>query len=281
MKDFHLYLVSDSTGETLNAVAKAVLVQFEELRPQEHLYALVRTKRQLDEVLNDIIERPGVVMFTLVHDELRDRLMETCRHLDVPCLPVLDPLIAALSSYFGAKSSGRPGRQHMMDAHYFSRIDAMSFTMAHDDGQLTEDLPHADIILLGVSRTSKTPTCIYLANRGLKTANIPLVPQCPLPAVLEGLKKPLIIGLTTSAERLVHIRLNRLRSLNQSPTTDYVDIESVRGEIANARRLFARHEWPVIDVTRRSIEETAAAVLNYYERRKKNLPQRKVSRPVK
>lgn len=267
MREFHLYLVSDATGETLNAVAKAVVTQFENTRSLEHVWSLVRGSPQLDEVLEAVAEKPGVVMFTLVEKELRDRLQKGCERLNVPCIPVLEPVIASLGKFLGAESSEQPGRQHVMNAEYFGRIDAMNFTMMHDDGQHTVDLPRADIVLVGVSRSSKTPTCIYLANRGYKVANIPVVPGCPLPPELEDLEEPLVVGLTANHERLVQIRHNRLRSLNQGAETDYVNPELVKKEIAFARRLFSANDWPVIDVTRRSIEETAAAILNLYSRR--------------
>ncbi len=267
MKEFHLHLVSDATGETLNSVARAAVTQFEGVKPIEHSWALVRSARHLDRVLDAIAEAPGVVMFTVVERNLREQLQAGCDRLGVPCIPVLDPVIASLSDYLGVESRGQPGRQHEMNTEYFGRIEAMRFTMAHDDGQLPEDLDKADIILVGVSRTSKTPTSIYLANRGYKVSNVPVVPGCPLPAELDGLKKPLVVGLTANAERLVQVRQNRLRSLNEATETDYVELESVRQELLTARRLFTERGWPVIDVTRRSIEETAAAILNlYFER---------------
>lgn len=268
MTRFHLHLVSDATGETLVSVAKAALVQFEDADPVQHLWALVRNKAQLHHVMEGIEDNPGLVMFTLVDHTMREILQEECRRLQVPCVPVLDPVLAALANYLGAESREQPGRQHAMDAEYFSRIDAMHFTMAHDDGQNTDDLDKADVILVGVSRTSKTPTCIYLANRGLKAANIPMVPGVQLPSNLEQLgERMLVVGLTASPDRLVQIRRNRLLSLKQEPETEYVDMDAVKAEITEARRLFSRLDWPVIDVTRRSIEETAAAIINLYARR--------------
>ena len=266
-KSFHVHLVSDATGETLNSIANAALVQFEGATADVHMWALVRSKGQIERILQAIKANPGIVLFTLVDRELRDVLQEGCRRLQIPCVAVLDPVFAALAAYLGAESRGLPGRQHTMDAHYFERIEAMHFTMAHDDGQSTGDLNQADVVLVGVSRTSKTPTCIYLANRGIKAANVPMVPDVPLPAELNSLTHPLVVGLTTSADRLVQVRRNRLLSLNQHSDTDYVDIEAVKSEVAAARRLFAKHGWPVIDVSRRSIEETAAAILNLHKRR--------------
>ena len=266
---FHLHLVSDATGETLNAVARAACAQYEDARAVEHVYALVRGPKQLERVLGEIETAPGIVMFTMVNDELRKRLESRCREMQVPCISVLDPAMQALGSYLGKEISHKPGSQHAMDAEYFGRIDALNYTMSHDDGQSAGDLDEADIILLGVSRTSKTPTCIYLANRGIKAANIPIVPGAPLPPDLETAIRPLIVGLTTSPDRLVQIRKNRLLSLHEKTDTAYVSPEAVSEEVAYARRLYARNGWPVIDVTRRSIEETAAAVLNLYSDRQR------------
>ncbi|MAB14177.1 pyruvate, water dikinase regulatory protein [Parvibaculum sp.] len=266
---FHLHLVSDATGETLNAVARAACAQYEDARPVEHVYALVRGPKQLERVLSEIETSPGIVMFTMVNDELRKRLEARCFEMQVPCISVLDPAMQALGSYLGKEISHKPGSQHAMDAEYFGRIDALNYTMSHDDGQSAGDLDDADIILLGVSRTSKTPTCIYLANRGIKAANVPIVPGAPLPPDLETASHPLVVGLTTSPDRLIQIRKNRLLSLHEKTDTDYVSPEAVSDEVAYARRLYARNGWPVIDVTRRSIEETAAAVLNLYSDRQR------------
>ncbi len=266
---FHLHLVSDATGETLNAVARAACAQYEDAQSIEHVYALVRGPKQLERVLGEIEAAPGMVMFTMVNDDLRQRLESRCNELQTPCISVLDPVMLALGAYLGKKSSHKPGLQHAMDAEYFDRIEALNYTMAHDDGQSSGDLDDADIILVGVSRTSKTPTCIYLANRGIKAANIPIVPGVILPADLETCTRPLIVGLTTSPDRLIQIRKNRLLSLHENTETSYVDHDTVEEEVAFARKLCARHGWPVIDVTRRSIEETAAAVLNLYSERQK------------
>jgi [pyruvate, water dikinase]-phosphate phosphotransferase / [pyruvate, water dikinase] kinase len=271
LKQFHLHLVSDATGETINSVARACVAQFDHVRPIEHFWNLVRTTRQLDMVIEGIKDNPGLVMFTLVDDGLRRQLQDVCRELQVPCIPVLEPLINALGAYLGLESQSQPGRQHMLDAQYFGRMDAMDFALAHDDGQGTWDLHEADVVLVGVSRTSKTPTCIYLANRGIKAANIPFVPNCPLPPELDQVTRPLIIGLTKDPDRLIQIRRNRLRLLNQNDDTDYVDPEVVRAELAEARRLYSRKRWPVIDVTRRSIEETAAEIMMLLARRQPGL----------
>ncbi len=263
---FHLHLVSDSTGETLNAVAKAACAQFEMGRPIEHFYPLVRNRKQLERAIAEIETAPGLVLHTMVNAELRQFLEVRCRELGQPSVAVLDPVMANLGAYLGVEESHRPGAQHDLDAKYFARIEALNYTMAHDDGQSAATLELADVVLVGVSRTSKTPTCIYLANRGIKAANIPIVAGIALPEELNRLKRPLVVGLIVAPDRLIHIRKNRLLSLQEETETSYVDLDSVRAEIAIARRLFAEKGWPVIDVTRRSIEETAAAVLALYSR---------------
>ncbi|MBJ6128020.1 pyruvate, phosphate dikinase/phosphoenolpyruvate synthase regulator [Microvirga splendida] len=268
---FHLHLVSDSTGETLITVARAVVAQYEGVAAIEHVYPLVRSTTQLERVLHEIETAPGIVLYTLVEQDLASRLEEVCRATGSPYLSVLEPVHALLSSYLGTHSTARPGAQHMLNAEYFKRIDAMNFTLLHDDGHLPHDLDDADVILVGVSRTSKTPTSIYLANRGLKTANIPLVPGVPPPAILETAKTALIVGLVATPERIVQIRQNRLLSLNADDDTSYVDREAVAEELAASRRLFARNGWPVIDVTRRSIEETAAAIIDLHRDRRQRL----------
>ena len=267
MKRFHLHLVSDATGETINSIARAAVSQFEDIEVIEHFWSLVRGQRQIDKVLAAIEANPGVVVYTLVDAGLRESLESGCRRLNVPAVPVLEPVIAALSNYLGIESHGQPGRQHVLDADYFDRIDAMHFVLSHDDGQSLHDLEAADVVLLGVSRTSKTPTCFYLANRSIKAANVPLVPGMPISPEVEGLKNPAVIGLTTTPERLIQVRRNRLRSMNHDQETDYVDLAMVREEVLAARRLFAKHQWPIIDVTRRSIEEVAAEIMQHMAHR--------------
>ena len=258
---FHLHLVSDSTGETIHSVARACLVQFDHVEPVEHAWPMARTKHAMEVVLDGIREKPGPVMFTLVDDGLRDQLRDGCRRLKVPCISVLDPVIAAFGKFLEAQPLHRIGGQHEMDAEYFQRIEAMDWAMAHDDGQRAEEYDLSDVILVGVSRTSKTPTCQYLANRGVKAANVPYVPGIPLPKVLDRLENALVIGLTYDPKRLVELRRARLALLQQDGETPYIDPEIVRAEIAEARRYFTERRWSVIDVTRRSIEETAAAVM--------------------
>jgi [pyruvate, water dikinase]-phosphate phosphotransferase / [pyruvate, water dikinase] kinase len=261
---FHLHLVSDSTGETLITVARAAAAQYEGISAIEHVYPLVRSTTQLERVIAEIETAPGIVLYTLVDQELSGRLEEACRNSGSPHLSVLSPVHSLLQSYLGAHSTARPGAQHMLNAEYFKRIDAMNFTLLHDDGQLPADIDEADVVLIGVSRTSKTPTAIYLANRGVKTANVPLIPGIPPPSALESARKPLVVGLVASPDRIVQIRQNRLLSMRADDDTAYVDRDAVAEEIAFSRRLCARNNWPMIDVTRRSIEETAAAILDLY-----------------
>ncbi len=270
---FHVHLVSDSTGETLNAMAKAVTARFDGVIPIEHIYALVRSDKQMERVLAEAASAPGVVLHTIVDRDLRAQLEEGCRALDMPQIGALDPLVGALSRYLGASLSTRVGAQHALDHDYFNRIGALDFAMAHDDGQGTaEQLEGADVVLVGVSRTSKTPTCIYLAHRGVRAANVPLVPGQEDGERLVGLKNPLVVGLTVSPDRLVQIRRNRLDGLNANHASAYVEPDAVRDETIKARRAFERRGWPTIDVTRRSVEETAAAVLNLLnERRSKKI----------
>jgi len=269
---FHLHLVSDSTGETLITVARAAAAQYTKVIPVEHVHPLVRTPKQLDRILVEIEEMPGIVLYTLLQGNLVDRLEQKCRDLGLPCLSVLGPVLHLFQSYLGAESTHKVGAQHTLNAEYFRRIDALNYTMMHDDGQQTDDLEEADVLLIGVSRTSKTPTSIYLANRGVKTANVPLVSGVPLPPDLERLQRPLVVGLYATPERIVQIRQNRLLGLKAYRDDDkYIDPQSVAEEVAVSRRLCAKHNWPSIDVSRRSIEETAAAVLALLAERRRHM----------
>jgi len=263
----HLHLLSDSTGETLEMIAKAALAQFDDAEVIRHFWPMVRSLQHLDRIVEDLAANPGLVLYTLVNADTRKRLEERCRGLGLPHVAPLDGVTVALENRLGEQAKGRPGRQHAMDDAYFARVDAIQFTIAHDDGIAWEDWEDADIVLAGVSRSSKTPTSIYLANRGYKVANIPLVMESPPPASLFELRHPMVVGLTTAPRRLVEIRRNRLLSLNERTETAYVDEERVEQEVAFARRMFADNGWPVIDVTRRSIEETAAAIIKLFGER--------------
>lgn len=267
MARLHLHLLSDSTGETLEMLAKAALAQFSDADVQRHFWPMVRSVQHLERIVDDFRANPGLVLYTLSNEAARDRLEECCRQLGLPHVAVMDPIVAALEEQLGQEARGRPGGKNKMDEAYFARVDAIQFTIAHDDGISWEEWEEADIVLAGVSRTSKTPTSIYLANRGYKVANIPLVVESPPPPSLFSLKRPMIVGLTTAPARLIQIRRNRLLSLNETTQTSYVDEERVTKEVAFARRMFADNGWPVIDVTRRSIEESAAAIINLYQTR--------------
>ncbi|WP_040566633.1 pyruvate, water dikinase regulatory protein [Magnetospirillum molischianum] len=267
MADLHLHLVSDATGETITSMARACLVQFESVHPVQHNWSLVRTQGQIERVIAGIQENPGLVLFTLVDRTVRLKLEDACRRRSIPCISVLDPVMAALSAFLGTTVNALPGRQYQLDAEYFRRIDAMQFTLAHDDGQLIELLEEADVVLVGVSRTSKTPTSMYIANRGLKCANYPLVPGVPIPHELEHAVNPLVVGLTKDPKSLSDIRRARLRLLNQTEEADYAQYERVKEEVQSARRLFTRLGWPVVDVTRKSIEEASATIIQLHDQR--------------
>jgi hypothetical protein len=268
---FHLHLVSDSTGETLITVARAVAAQYANVTPVEHVYPLVRSQKQLDRVLDEIEEAPGIVLFTLLEKDLVVRLEAKCKEINIPSLSIIGPVMQLFEAYLGAATTGRVGAQHVLNAEYFKRIDALNYTMMHDDGQHVEGLEDADVVLVGVSRTSKTPTSIYLANRGIRTANVPLVPGIPLPRQLESVTKPLVVSLHATPERLIQVRQNRLLSMGaESGNDEYIDRQAVADEVAFARRLSAKFNWAQLDVTRRSIEETAAAVLKLYTDRQRH-----------
>ena len=270
---FHLHLVSDSTGETLITVARAVAAQYANVTAVEHVYPLVRSQKQLDRVLSEIEEAPGIVLFTLLEKDLVGRLEAKCQEINSPSLSIIGPVMQLFQAYLGAATTGRVGAQHTLNAEYFKRIDALNYTMMHDDGQHTEGLEDADVVLVGVSRTSKTPTSIYLANRGVRTANVPLVPGIPLPQQLETLQKPLVVSLHATPERLIQVRQNRMLSMGSDNTgDDYIDRQSVTEEVTFARKLSAKYGWALLDVTRRSIEETAAAVMKLLADRQRQRP---------
>ncbi len=265
-----MHLISDATGETLLAVGRAAAAQYATVSSIEHVFPLIRNQKQLSHALSEVEANPGIVLYTLVDKDLATQLETRCRELGLPCLSILGPVLGLFQNYLGAETTPRVGGQHTLNADYFRRIDALNFTMLHDDGQHAEDLEQADVILVGVSRTSKTPTSIYLANRGIKTANIPLVPGIDPPPQLETTVQPLVVGLYASPERIVQIRQNRLLTLNAQQTDSaYIDRQAVSEEIATSKRLCAQHGWPSIDVSRRSIEETAAAVIALLQERRR------------
>ncbi len=266
MIPFHLHLVSDSTAETVSSVARATLAQFEDVEAQEHVWPLIRTARQLEKVLEGVAAHPGVVMYTLVSRDLRDQVKEFCHSRGLPSIPILARPVTEIAAYLGAKISSVPGRQYVLSEEYFSRVEAINFTLSHDDGQGAWELEDADIVILGVSRTSKSPTCVYLANRGFKAANIPFVHGCPLPDNLPNLRRPVVVGLTIDPDRLIQIRTSRLQSINQAADTNYVERDQVLEELAELRKLATKNHWPVIDVTRRSVEETAATIIQYQQK---------------
>lgn len=265
---FNVHLVSDSTGETLAGVMRASCAQFDQILPIEHSYFLVRSLRQLERVMKEIEAAPGIVLFTLSNLDHRAALKSRCRELGLPSVAVLDPVLDTMSRHLGLEMNHRVGASRVLNAEYFQRIDALDFAMDHDDGQGVVELRKSDVILVGVSRTSKTPTCVYLAHRGVKASNVPMVPGVPLPPELFEPTCPLVVGLTISPDRLVQIRRIRLVAMKEQRAGNYIDDDAVRGELIAAQKLFEREGWPVIDVSRRSIEETAAAVLNLITERK-------------
>lgn len=265
---FHLHLISDATGETLTAMAKAVAVQFDNASPIEHVHPLVRTQKQLDRAIRELEAEPGIVLYTIVNQDLGKELQSKCQELNIPCVPVLDSIMQVFASYLGAPSKPTVSGQHSLDADYFRRIDALNYTLIHDDGQMPEGIADADIVLVGISRTSKTPTSFYLANRGFKTANIPIVLDIPLPEnLLTNKENTFIVGIVASIERISHVRQHRLKELADHDLEEYIDPDLIKTEITYTKRLCAQNGWPVIDVTRRSIEETAAAILRLYHDR--------------
>jgi len=274
MKSAHIHLISDSTGETVNMITRACIFQFQGVEITDHMWPMVRNQSQLETALEGIAEAPGMVLYTLLDNGLRDRLEAFCAEQNLPCMAALEPFLTAFSRFLGIDSVGRMGGQHVLDAEYFDRIEAINYVMTHDDGQAANDFSEADVVLVGVSRTSKTPTCFYLANRGIKAANVPIVPGAPLPRPLEEAAEDprggvMIIGLTEDPVRLVQIRRNRMRVMNQGDETAYTDLDEVKAEVAAARRLFTDRGWPTIDVTRRSIEETAAEILRLMHQRER------------
>ncbi|RPF90060.1 MAG: kinase/pyrophosphorylase [Rhizobiales bacterium TMED168] len=262
-KSLTLHLISDSTGVTLRAVSSAAAAQFTELDYQEKTYPMVRTITQLNRVLETIRIDKGVVFCTLVEEEVREKLEKFCKKENIPYFPVMENIVSLLEKYTGIKAINKPGGQHILNDDYFKRIEAINYTLEHDDGQGQINLEEADVIVVGVSRTSKTPTCIYLANQGIKAANYPLVPHIGISDELNAIKNTQVVALITSAHALVEIRRKRSATLGISVVdNDYIDIHKVEEEITAAKRIFANKGWPVIDITRRSVEETSSAIMN-------------------
>ena len=264
---FQIYLISDSTGETLDRIFLALKAQFVNIEYKVHSYSFTRTENQILKILDDAKKyNNSVILYTIVDNNLAKYLANKSDEKKIPCFGVLGNLILSFSKLLNQKASHRPSGQHVLNDEYYRRIEAIQFTMNHDDGNLTNEIEKSDIILLGVSRTSKTPTSIYLANKGFKTSNIPLVNEKSIP---EKLKKfpntSCIIGLTAEPERLADIRKNRLNSLKETENTKYIDIETIRNEIEEAKKTFKKYKWPMIDVTRKSVEETAASIIKIYE----------------
>ncbi len=268
IKKFHLHLISDSTGDTIHSVARACVAQFQGIEPVKHVWNLIRTQKQMEKALIGVQTNPGLVLFTIVDEKLRTFLKNYCRDNDIPAIPVLEPILNGFSSYLGLPSLSQPGRQHRLNEAYFDRIDAMDYVLHNDDGQSMKYINEADVVLIGVSRTSKTPTCIYLGNRGIKAANIPFIPNVTDLDHLRAITKPLVVGLTESPKRLVDIRRNRMDSLNQEHESDYTSLEDVEEEVRTARRFYSEMKWPVIDVTKRSVEETAAEIIKLLNRKR-------------
>ena len=264
---YQIFLISDSTGETLDRIFLSLKAQFKNIDYKVNSYSFTRTENQILKIL-DLAnkERNAIILYTIVDNNLAKFLANTCDQKKIPCFGVLGSLILSFSKLFNQKASHEPSGQHVLNEEYYNRIEAIQFTMNHDDGNLLKDVEKSDIILLGVSRTSKTPTSIYLANKGYKTTNIPLVNNNSLPDILK--KKPddfCVIGLTTEAERLADIRKNRINSLKDTKNQGYTNLENIKKEVDDAKATFKKYKWPTIDVTRKSVEETAASVIKIHE----------------
>ena len=261
----HIHLVSDSTGETVHQVARAALSQFPDVQIFEHIWTLVRTPAHVETIASALNRNPGILLYSVVDPEIRRSIEELCSKSSIPSLSVLDPLMDMLSSVLGYRQNTRPGGQHKLDKAYFDRMAAVEFAVNHDDGLNMDRLKDAQILLVGVSRTSKTPTSMYLANRGYRVANYALVPNVDFPLhLLENTPDLFVVGLTTDAKRLSMVRRNRLQHMSDSQNDTYADLDNINDELKSARRLFSGQNWPVLDVSRRSVEETAAAVLHLY-----------------
>ena len=272
MKNTHqVYLISDSTGETLDRIFMALKAQFNNFNYDLNQFSFTRTENQISTILNDAKKQESpIILYTVVNSKLAKFLAEEANKKNIPCFGVLGDLILNFSKILNEKATHQPSAQHVLDEDYYKRIEAIQFTMNHDDGNNTENILESDIILIGVSRTSKTPTSIYLANKGLKTSNIPLVNDMSIPNDIMKSKTLCVIGLTTEAERLYDIRRNRLNSLKENEASDYTNLEKIRLEVEQSKKIFKKNKWPTIDVTRKSVEETAASIIKIFEIQNKN-----------
>jgi len=269
---YQIYLISDSTGETLDRIFLALKAQFKNFDYKTHQYSFTRTQNQIIKIL-DITKKNknSIILYTIVDNKLAKFLAEEANKLKIPCFGVLGDLILSFSKLLNQEASHIPSGQHVLDEEYYNRIEAIQFTMNHDDGNSIGDIGKSDIILLGVSRTSKTPTSIYLANRGLRTSNIPLVNENSIPSLLrKNPKISCVVGLTSEPQRLLDIRKNRMNTLKETETIDYINLDKISVEVENAKKTFKKYNWPTIDVTRKSVEETAASVIKIYEISKEN-----------
>jgi len=273
MQNTHqVYLISDSTGETLDRIFMALKAQFNNFNYDLSQYSFTRTENQISTILNNAKEQESpIILYTVVNSKLAKFLAEEANKKKIPCFGVLGDLILNFSKILNEKATHQPSAQHVLDEDYYKRIEAIQFTMNHDDGNNTENIKESDIVLVGVSRTSKTPTSIYLANKGLKTSNVPLVNKMSIPLDVINSKTLCVVGLTTEAERLFDIRRNRLSSLKENEASDYINLEKIRDEVEQSKRIFKKNKWPIIDVTRKSVEETAASIIKIFEIRNKNV----------
>ena len=264
---YDIYLISDSTGETLERIFLAIKAQFKNFNYKTHFYSFTRTENQISKILESSEKNSNsIVLYTIVENKLAKHLSDECNKKNIPCFGILGDLIISFSKLLDQKALNVPSRQHIMDDEYYKKIEAIQFTMNHDDGNSVEDIEKSDIILLGVSRTSKTPTSIYLANKGMKISNIPLVNEKSVPDILkENPQKKCVVGLTAEPSRLVDLRKNRMQSIKDNESTEYTNLDIVQKEMEDARKLFQKYKWPSIDVTRKSVEETAASVLKIHD----------------
>jgi len=269
---YQIYLISDSTGETLDRIFIAIKAQFKNIKYKIHTYSFTRTKNQILKILSDAEKKTNsIILYSIVDSNLAKHLAKVSSEKEIPCFGVLGDLILSFSKLLNQKASHEPSGQYVLNDEYYQRIEAIQFTMNHDDGNLVKEIKKSDIILLGVSRTSKTPTAIYLANKGFKTSNIPLVNENSIPEVLKNNPKiSCVVGLNSEPERLVDIRKNRMNSLKETENKSYTDLEKIKKEVLNAKNTFKKYKWPAIDVTRKSVEETAASIIKIYEIYKQN-----------